>query len=249
MSGPPDPPHTPAGPRGAEAEKTVVHGADTAQLTHLASRYESCAREMVERSGRLSTLVASVRWEGRDADAFRESWSSLERRIRARHDELQRQGRELQQHAEEQDRASANEAAASSCRGRRRRSARCPAAGGRPRRRRSTRSTTHWRSRRTTPLPPRRETRPTASARTRARPPSPRRTPRGTRSRPPSATTVFAIERIEREWPDGHEGCVAHAAARLDQSGTFAETVGGDCQLNDPGTGGEHPGRRESPGR
>jgi uncharacterized protein YukE len=89
----------------------VVYGADTAQLTRLASRYESCAREMVEHSGRLSTVVASVRWEGHDADAFRASWSSLEQRIRARHDELQRQGQELQQHAEEQDRASANDAA------------------------------------------------------------------------------------------------------------------------------------------
>jgi hypothetical protein len=66
---------------------------------------------MVERTGRLSLLVASVRWEGRDADAFRESWSSLEHRIQGRHDELQRQGQELQQHAEEQDRVSGADAA------------------------------------------------------------------------------------------------------------------------------------------
>ena len=65
---------------------------------------------MLEHGGRLSLLAASMPWEGHDADAFRESWSSLAHQIRDRHDELQRQGTELQRHADEQDLASSTDA-------------------------------------------------------------------------------------------------------------------------------------------
>lgn len=110
MSGPPDPPYTPRGRLGAEVGNVVFYGADTAQLRRLASRYESCARTMLEHSGRLSLLAASMPWDGHDADAFRESWSSLALQIRDKHDELRRQGEQLQQHADEQDLASSTDA-------------------------------------------------------------------------------------------------------------------------------------------
>jgi hypothetical protein len=41
------------------------------------------------------------------------------------------------------------------------------------------------------------------------------------------SSTDFAIEHISREWPDGHEEFVEYAAPRLNESGTFAEVVGG----------------------
>lgn len=87
---------------------TGFWGSDTEALRRISGAVGSGGEQLDDLAARLSGLIDSVPWSGPDADTFRADWSGqvrpglLERAAR-----LQEQRRELDRHAEEQDKASA----------------------------------------------------------------------------------------------------------------------------------------------
>lgn len=84
----------------------VLYGADTDHLRQLAETYRGCAQKMLETSGRLTTTVTSVTWEGPDAQGFQQAWSSVQAQIVSAGEQLKARGAVLDGDAEEQDDAS-----------------------------------------------------------------------------------------------------------------------------------------------
>lgn len=85
-------------------------GADTEQLREMSSRTTHAAARIDELLGELSTLVASVDWVGPDADAYRDRWASEAWAPGTRASiKLEERGTQLDEEADEQDRASDDE--------------------------------------------------------------------------------------------------------------------------------------------
>lgn len=86
------------------------YGGDTEQIRGQSSVCTGGAQRLAELITTLSTTVDAVEWQGPDAESFREQWhSAAEAKARSAADTLERLARELDQHAEEQDDASADE--------------------------------------------------------------------------------------------------------------------------------------------
>lgn len=82
-------------------------GMDTEQVTGQSEALARAAQRLEGLLGDLDGSVRSVAWVGPDADAFREQWGSTRREVESLvMPGLEDRSRELQQHVEEQDRAS-----------------------------------------------------------------------------------------------------------------------------------------------
>ncbi|APX31546.1 hypothetical protein BH708_01055 [Brachybacterium sp. P6-10-X1] len=83
-------------------------GADTDQLREHASMLQGKAQRLMELRDSLEPLVMDESiWQGQDADSFRQSWSGVTEPLFAGSGEdLTRRGRDLEEHAEQQDTAS-----------------------------------------------------------------------------------------------------------------------------------------------
>lgn len=86
------------------------YGGDTEQLRGQSSGCAGGAQRLAELIATAAATVEAVEWTGQDADAFRETWrSEVEVRARSTAEILQRLAGELEEHAEEQDGASADD--------------------------------------------------------------------------------------------------------------------------------------------
>lgn len=86
------------------------YGGDTEQMREQSTACTGGAQRLAELLATAGSLVASVEWQGPDADAFRERWhSDAEATGRSAADLLERLAHELEQHAEEQDEASSGD--------------------------------------------------------------------------------------------------------------------------------------------
>src|SRR5699024_2186393 len=86
------------------------YGGDTEQMREQSTACTGGAQRLAELLATAGPLVASVEWQGPDADAFRERWhSDAEATGRSAADLLERLVHELEQHAEEQDEASSGD--------------------------------------------------------------------------------------------------------------------------------------------
>lgn len=90
------------------------YGADTAALREQATTFDACGKTMLERTSTLSSTVMSVAWVGPDADALRQRWTEVEQQIRSAAEDLAARSKELTEHAEQQDAASAADSGGSS---------------------------------------------------------------------------------------------------------------------------------------
>lgn len=85
----------------------TFYGMDTEQVLGESDALEQAARRLEEVLGGLQSSVQSVAWIGPDAEAFREQWDATHRQGESIVlPGLGERSRELQQHVEEQDRAS-----------------------------------------------------------------------------------------------------------------------------------------------
>lgn len=88
----------------------TFHGMDTEQVLGESDSLEQAARRLEGVLGELHSSVQGVSWAGPDADTFREQFESTRRRGEdVVLPGLGERSRELQQHVEEQDRASAHD--------------------------------------------------------------------------------------------------------------------------------------------
>ncbi|MGG5173894.1 C2 family cysteine protease [Pseudarthrobacter sp. J1763] len=83
------------------------YGADIGQLRVLAKTMSAHSTKINSMSSELTQLLASAKWEGRDASSFRAAWNSDHRPLlRSIAANLQRQAKDLAKNAEEQEKAS-----------------------------------------------------------------------------------------------------------------------------------------------
>lgn len=83
-------------------------GAETAALREQATAFQRCGREMLQHSSTLTSAVMSVTWVGPDADALRARWAEVDRLLTQAAEDVTARGRELAEHAQEQDAASSD---------------------------------------------------------------------------------------------------------------------------------------------
>lgn len=86
------------------------YGGDTEQMRGQSSTCTGGAQRLAELISALSSTVEGVQWVGPDAESFRARWrSEAEGRAREAGETLRRLAQELEDHADEQDRASAGD--------------------------------------------------------------------------------------------------------------------------------------------
>ncbi|MGP9537756.1 WXG100 family type VII secretion target [Brachybacterium sp. AOP43-C2-M15] len=86
------------------------YGGDTEQMRGQSTACTGGAQRLAELISLLSSTVDGVEWVGPDAESFRASWhAEAEGRAREAGETLRRLARELEDHADEQDRASAGD--------------------------------------------------------------------------------------------------------------------------------------------
>ena len=89
---------------------TGFYGADTDQLRQHGTATRQGAEALIELTERVSAVIDAAAWVGTDADAFRAEWNgTLKPGLHTQAETLRGKGDQLDQHAEEQDQASAGD--------------------------------------------------------------------------------------------------------------------------------------------